>query len=801
MKTMHSKLMIAVIIICGVLVGSLLFAVTFGVTQNASGDQELPDVAMDTEGNFVVVWQDKYTLPSSTYEIYARRFDKFANPLSESFQVNTYSNDDQTLPSIAMDPIGNFIIVWASEFQDGSEEGVFAKKYDKNGNIVVNEFQVNTSTDGYQTDPQISIYNNGNFIIAWTGNEPSDSYYDIFARRFDKDCNPLGGEIIVNDITDGFQWGSSIASDNENIFVITWQNGTSDADIYSKLYNSDGTTKVDEFIVNTFTNEGQILPSVAMDSDGDFVISWGGDDYEGDSWNDIFARMFDKDGNPKGDEFQVNTDNDYVSYNSSSVSMDSVGNFIITYSLSQKFLSNGTKTGSEFEPGIGAYFEIDMLSLENFVIVWQKYDSYSEDWDVYGHLYPDETPTPTVTQTPSQTITDTETQTPTITKTPSKTPTPTYTTPPTLTPTKTPTITETPVDFPPILDDGKVTTDTGFQSTKFNYSVHYKDLDGGAPPVKRVYYKENEYKSMILDSGVQSDGWYKAFIYGYELNIGQNEFYFYFADNEYNYVRLPSEGTFEGPFVEVGITPTPEGTITITPTMTITETPSLTETPQKTLTATVTTTPTDTEPLDCFRITSPSDFYYNSIILSWTPVINVDKYRLYVFINKNLHFIDLENNYLTIISQDEVEWNFFVNLGTVYYLVQAMDADGNVIVGPTDVSSFTCYFNQNGSSDNFNKPAQPGCLTISSPPEFYYNTVILSWTPINGAYSYKLKYRYSTWVFEGYVEENYLRIIAPDPATWDALKSVGTIHYSVTTLDSEGNIIDGPTEWEGFSCM
>ncbi|MBU1626600.1 hypothetical protein KKB18_04450, partial [bacterium] len=75
--------------------------------------------------------------------------------------------------------------------------------------------------------------------------------------------------------------------------------------------------------------------------------------------------------------------------------------------------------------------------------------------------------------------------------------------------------------------------------------------------------------------------------------------------------------------------------------------------------------------------------------------------------------------------------------------------------------------------------AEPDCLRTSNPASFDYNTILLSWTPINGAVQYKFKYRYSNWFFEANVEDNWLRLIAPDENIWNQVKDLGNIYYSI----------------------
>jgi len=50
----------------------------------------------------------------------------FSEP--EEFQVNNYYTNDQTSPSVAMNDVGDFIIVWKGE---GTEDivGIYARQY------------------------------------------------------------------------------------------------------------------------------------------------------------------------------------------------------------------------------------------------------------------------------------------------------------------------------------------------------------------------------------------------------------------------------------------------------------------------------------------------------------------------------------------------------------------------------------------------------------------------------------------------------------------------------------------------
>ena len=89
-------------------------------------------VAIDANGNYVVTWQSQ-NQDGSGWGVYAQRFDVNGNKLGGEFRVNTTTNGDQTNPAVAMDPGGDFVITWQSQGQDGSGWGVYAQRYNASG--------------------------------------------------------------------------------------------------------------------------------------------------------------------------------------------------------------------------------------------------------------------------------------------------------------------------------------------------------------------------------------------------------------------------------------------------------------------------------------------------------------------------------------------------------------------------------------------------------------------------------------------------------------------------------------------
>ena len=146
-----------------------------------------PRVASDAAGDFTVVWGSQAE-DGSGIGVFGRRFDASGNAKSAEFRANTYAFGPQTFPAIGMDSAGNFLIAWQSEAQDNPAEpggqGVFAKQFDgKTGRPIGGEFAVNTYTTNDQRIPSVALDDAGRFVIAWQSTGQDGSGYGVFARR------------------------------------------------------------------------------------------------------------------------------------------------------------------------------------------------------------------------------------------------------------------------------------------------------------------------------------------------------------------------------------------------------------------------------------------------------------------------------------------------------------------------------------------------------------------------------------------------------------------------------------------
>ena len=76
--------------------------------------------------------------------VYAQRYDAAGVPQGGEFRVNTTTAGDQDVAAVAMDADGDFVVAWQSDGQDGSGCGVYAQRYSAAGVAQGGEFRVNT---------------------------------------------------------------------------------------------------------------------------------------------------------------------------------------------------------------------------------------------------------------------------------------------------------------------------------------------------------------------------------------------------------------------------------------------------------------------------------------------------------------------------------------------------------------------------------------------------------------------------------------------------------------------------------
>lgn len=315
-----------------VLVGLLVAAATpaqtplgpqFLVNSYTTNLQSFPSVAIDADGDFVVVWRSTGSDGGDIHasSVQGRRFSSAGSPLGAQFQVNSYTTGSQSSPVVAVAPDGDFVVIWGSfgsDNGDTSPPSLEGQRYSSAGISQGLQFLVNSYTTDTQRTPAVAIDADGDFVVVWNsyGSVGDDSMsYSVQGQRFSSAGSLLGSQFQVNSYTTGGQYFPAVATDPAGDFVVVWQSyGSYGADdsltsIQGQRYSAAGVAQGDQFQVNSYSTHRQERPGVATDAAGDFVVIWssyGSDNGDNSEWS-IQGQRYSSDGDVLGSQFLVNS--------------------------------------------------------------------------------------------------------------------------------------------------------------------------------------------------------------------------------------------------------------------------------------------------------------------------------------------------------------------------------------------------------------------------------------------------------------------------------------------------------------
>jgi len=164
------------------------YASEFLVNSSIEGNQSHSSITPINDANgYVITWQSL-----NNYGVYMQGYDANGDKLGPELEVNIDSSSSNATPVVTRLTNGNVVIVWTNHNQNGSDDGIYAKIYDTTGNQIGEEIEVNSYTYSHQYEPSIAALKDGGFVISWSSllGQDGDSS-GIFATRFDAEGNNI----------------------------------------------------------------------------------------------------------------------------------------------------------------------------------------------------------------------------------------------------------------------------------------------------------------------------------------------------------------------------------------------------------------------------------------------------------------------------------------------------------------------------------------------------------------------------------------------------------------------------------
>lgn len=411
-------------------------------------------IATESTGGFVVAWSSFGGHDGSGSGVFAQRFTSSGTPAGGEFQVNVFTSGTQSIgskKSILFEPTGGFVVVWNSQVQDGSMVGIFGRRFASSGAPTGGEFQVNTYTPGSQASAMLVGRAAGGFLVLWSSLGQDGSDAGLFARRYNSSGAPEGGEFQVNTYTPGAQTGVAVADLGGGFLLAGELSGLQDGSgtaVFGRNYADAGNPIGADFQINTQTLGDQRFPQLAVDPAGRMIAAWisnplteggGGDDGDGSG---IFVRRLVS---PTATPTSTSTSTATLTPTTAPTSTQtSTSTFTPTATATPTRTSTSPPTETfTLTPSLTRTPTSTATPTSTFTPTATSTPTFTATPTATPTQTSTPTRTGTSTSTPSPTATATRTHTSSPTSTPTRTPTSTRTATPTATPTRTGTSTRT----------------------------------------------------------------------------------------------------------------------------------------------------------------------------------------------------------------------------------------------------------------------------------------------------------------------------------------------------------------------
>ncbi len=227
--------------------------------------------------------------------VYQQAYNANGTARGTETQVNTYSTDDQYLPSVTALADGGWVVTWTSAWQDGfAGSGVYQQAYDANGTARGTETQVNTYSRFNQGMSSVTALKDGGWVVTWASQGQDGSGLGVYQQAYNANGTARGTETQVNTYSTNDQFQPSVTALKDGGWVVTWisygQDGSAYG-VYQQAYDAGGTARGTETQVNTYSTGYQYQPSVTALEDGGWVVTWASNGQDGSGYG-VYQRIF-----------------------------------------------------------------------------------------------------------------------------------------------------------------------------------------------------------------------------------------------------------------------------------------------------------------------------------------------------------------------------------------------------------------------------------------------------------------------------------------------------------------------------
>lgn len=152
-----------------------------------------PQISSSADGNFVIVFEEtQWDSDGDGKGIYLNLYNKDQTPIASDVLANENFAGNQEDPEVDMDSTGRFVVVWEDSTIDGDGKAAMCRPFNADGTPAGPEMMVNQLTNGAQEDATVAIVSPDiaakvgfDFVVAYEDGGGNDGDgKGIFVRRF-----------------------------------------------------------------------------------------------------------------------------------------------------------------------------------------------------------------------------------------------------------------------------------------------------------------------------------------------------------------------------------------------------------------------------------------------------------------------------------------------------------------------------------------------------------------------------------------------------------------------------------------
>ncbi len=327
------------------------------VSTESTNDSRFPSMAIDSEGNVHIAWNEltDYLSSGTDRDIFYKRWVASSSTWTTTEVVSTESTENSRLPSMAIDSEGNVHIAW-NELTDylssGTDRDIFYKRWVASSSTWTTTEVVSTESTADSTYPSLAVDSTGTVHIAWedwTDYAGAGTDEDIFYKNWSASTSSwITTEVVSTESTSRSSF-PSLTVDSTGTIHIAWDDNTvyagagADRDIFYKQWKAFSSSWTTTEVVSTESTDYSLSAFLVIDSAGNFHIAWyDKTDYAGAGTDeDIFYKRWDAVSSSWITTKVVSTESDSYS-RSPSLIVDSSGNIHIAWHDGTDYVSSGT---------------------------------------------------------------------------------------------------------------------------------------------------------------------------------------------------------------------------------------------------------------------------------------------------------------------------------------------------------------------------------------------------------------------------------------------------------------------------